>query len=196
MKRMKMLGALVVVAAALSATFGAGAASATVLCKVAAEPCPSTYGLGTEVEMELVAGMTGEWTGWGDSCPKSRVSGKVSNAGSGGSTVTIQLTRWEWIECMRPHVTIKFGSLEIHWVSPTQAQVTFKGFEWQDAFMCNYGGVTATGGTLTESATSTSDARMDISLTAKTLTFGCPEQETWEAIYTIAKPVPLFVSAS
>jgi hypothetical protein len=121
MKQLKTLSALVVTAAALSAMFGSGTASATVLCKVVAEPCTSTYGLGTEVEMELVAGMTGEWTGWGDSCPKSRVWGKVSNAGNGGSTVTIQLTRWEWIECMRPHVTIKFGSMEIHWQSPTQA---------------------------------------------------------------------------
>jgi hypothetical protein len=196
MKQLKMLGALVVATAALAATFGA-TASATVLCKAAAEPCTSTYGLGTEIEMELVAGTEGSWTGWPDSCRRSRVSGKVSNAGGPGSTVTIQVTRFEWIECpSRSHATFKFPTLELHWVSATQATVTFKGFEWQDAFMCNYAVATAAGGTFTESATSTSDARMDMSLTAKTLTFGCPEQETWEATYTIVKPVPLFVSAS
>ena len=124
MKHLKMLGLAMMAAMALAAFSGAGSASATVLCKVATNPCPleSRYPVGTAIDASLTAGtsmlLEGEF-GSIDTCTGSTLSAKSTTAGSSTQTVSLAVEGWTFIACtMEAKLTSK-GEMEVHWISGT-----------------------------------------------------------------------------
>jgi hypothetical protein len=126
MKYLKMLGLAAVAAMALMAFVGAGAASATVLCKVKETPCAAAneYPKGTVADGTLLgtsAKMTSTSGEIVETCTAGTVKGTLEVAGgptatprsgTGGATVT-------WSGCTHTMDTIKNGSIEIHHIAGT-----------------------------------------------------------------------------
>jgi len=199
MKHLKMLGVLGVAMAVLFAVLSTGTASATVLCKSSADPCPSKYPVGTVIKGELLSGNMMVWTGSpGDTCKKSTFSGEITNSGGVGSTVVVKLTSLTWTECGRSHTAVKPGSLELHWQEGGYGGGgRFLGTEWKDGF-CTYAMTSEIQSGLIESTSSTSHAVFDvISAAGVGNVFGClGEVQRWDARYTVTAPVPLWVSSS
>ncbi len=126
MKYLKMLALAAVATAALMAFIGAGTASATVLCSTTADPCPAgqKWPVNTAIDFSIPSGGSavlvdtlGEEL---DTCTKSTVKGKITNAGSSTSTVTGSVEELLWGgPCTFPTVTITKGNLEAHKLSGT-----------------------------------------------------------------------------
>jgi hypothetical protein len=102
MKHLKMLGLAAVAAMAMMAVLGAGSASASVLCKTNASPCPEHYPAGTNISASLVKGTHATLTGgfFGDvTCTASTVTGKTSTTGGASSNVTGSVTGLTFTGC-------------------------------------------------------------------------------------------------
>jgi hypothetical protein len=140
MKYLKMLGLAAIAAAALTALVGAGAASATVLCKnnLNTEKCSEPYAVGTKGTASLVAetnavieevGPEGEAL---DVCQGSTATETLQNAGSATTTVTgkVEASGITWSKCTFTTKTISGGETELHWIAGTDnGTLTAKGFE-------------------------------------------------------------------
>jgi hypothetical protein len=125
MKHLKMLALAAVAAGALTAFIGAGTASATVLCSTTADPCPTgqKWPVNTPIDFSIPSGGSavlvdtlGEEL---DTCTKSTVKGKITNAGSSTATTTGPVEELLWGSCTFPTATVLKGSLEVHKISGT-----------------------------------------------------------------------------
>lgn len=168
-----------------------GSASATVLCKEDKNPCPSAYPVGTEIAGELRSGEVTTFSGWGDTCTKSSFTGEVTKAGGSTSTVTVALTSLSWGGCNRSKEVVKLGSLELHYQGEGGyvALGTLSGLVYKDS-VCTYTVATGNNAGLIEGSPH-GQLHMETTATA----FGCPLQ-TWQVIYTVTAPSPLYASAS
>ena len=152
MKYIKTLGLAAVLAAALMAVAGVGAASATILC--AAEPangnpatkgtvCPTNfaYAAGTEIHAVLDSGE--HFKIWDDennvdvTCKKSTMKGTTENEGSATTTVVGKFAALTFEECTNPALggnctvtAVKNGTFEVHWIADTfNGTLTSNGME-------------------------------------------------------------------
>src|SRR6187431_3678616 len=129
MRYLKMLGLAAVAAMALTAFFGAGSASATVLCKTTLTTgCAGAWDhpSGTEVHAVLDAGEHATLIGfWANvTCRTSTVRGETTSTGSSSTTVTGHIDELTFGECDcggtpgTAHVTtIANGTVEVHSIS-------------------------------------------------------------------------------
>lgn len=190
MSNWKHLAAVGIVALGVLAL--ATPASATVLCQEEKDPCPAAYPVGTEITGELRSGEKTLFTGFADSCTESSFTAEVTNAGGSSSTVTIAFNSLSWGGCGRGKQVVNAGSLELHhWSKSFEGRGTWTGLVYKDVGFCTY----------TVGATGVNTALVDGSphgeLLVETLATapGCPNQ-TWEAIFTLTAPSPIYVTAS
>jgi hypothetical protein len=209
MKHLKMLGLAVVAAAALTAVFGAGSASATELCSTNTNPCTGTmYPAGTVIHADLKAGTEAVLTaGFATvKCSVSTVEIKTTNTGGAGETVkgNIEALTFPEASCnCKVTITAK-GSGEIHTdkeVSDGNGTLTGTGTRATincSGVSCIFGTEGTDIGTLHGSATDpilTANASLkyfagDASNFVCTLGSGTG---SWKAEYTVTKPLGLFV---
>ena len=207
MKYLKMVGLAAVAAAALMAFIGVGSASAAVLCKTATNPCTSKWTVGTKLEFSLKSGTSAIWKGtFGETlktCTNAKLSGEITNAGSGTEPVKLKVTEDSWTSCSVATVTLKLGEIEIKNITATtNGTVILKGaqFTTNDPFFgdCVYG-TAAEGtdlGTLTSS--STGDSVIDVNALLLPSGGACCPDVVWQESFTITSPkeTPLFVEPS
>jgi hypothetical protein len=213
MRHLKTVGAALVVAAISTAWLGAGSASATVLCKTTANPCPAESKLltGTKVETALPLGVESivqstdkeiinTW------CQESAFNFTILNAGSATETVKATVTKWSWGGCtnFRKLVTLKTGELEIHYREGTGTgtlrskfmEITAESVLGND---CVYGTGTGTDlGSTREPGALETKSQIEMSVALAQVGGGgfCPPDIKILARYTINTPAPLYVAGS
>jgi hypothetical protein len=203
MKYIKMLGFAAVAATALMAFLGAGtaAASQSVLCKTAVNPCPTAeiYGVGTVLDFSLKSGTSALLTETGggtlDTCTESTVKSKITVAGgTEGKTATGENTSITWGKCTFPTVTVTLGKLKIDPIEKTtNGTLTADseiGVTINTVFFgsCVYG---VKEGSVIGTLTSGAPASFDANATAVKLSgsaFACPETSKWTATYVATEP--------
>jgi len=132
MKHLKTLGAALVAAAALAALFGAGSASATVLCSTTADPCPAgqAWPNTTILDWSIPSGnsITQKDTSGNelDKCTGSTMEWQITNVGSATSTVTgkfsepLSTTGTTWSGCTFTTTAVSTSAKwEIHKIAGT-----------------------------------------------------------------------------
>ena len=210
MKHLKTLILAAVAAAALTALFGVGSASATELCSTSTTPCSGTkYESGTPLHANLESGTKATLTNsiTNVTCEASTVEGNTTTNGGAGA-VTGDITG------------LTFNT-NCKTASGTACTVTVINLPYPATIS---GGGTATGATSTLTVSDPSGAgatvvcgflinctftTTDASLSVKNETDGtptatasvtlarsggiCPSTSTWDAAYDITNPSPLFV---
>jgi hypothetical protein len=84
--KLKTAGLTAIAAMALLASYSAGSASATTLCKVSTTPCPTPYVAGDHLSGTLVTGTVATLTASPQvNCSKSTMTVKLTNATGAGS---------------------------------------------------------------------------------------------------------------
>lgn len=215
MKHFQVLVVVGLAAGAVSIIAGVGSASASVLCKATANPCPAESKLAaeTKVEAALPPGVESIFEStdkefintW---CQESEISGTTENTGSATESVRVAISKWSWGGCttVRKLVTLKTGQFEIHYREGTgTGTITGKGMEFTAETIlgsdCVYGapvsspldfGVTREPGALETQ----SQIEMSVAMPRLTPVFGCPEDAVITARYTISTPAPLYVAGS
>lgn len=204
MRNLKMLCLAVVAAAAFTAIFAAGSASATVLCKTYVTPCPAAwdYPVGTEIDASLAPGTSAVLSTTSgtvlNTCTESTFKGKTTNTGSATETVNGNVESMTFGKCSSSIAVLALGTFEIHYIGPkTSGALTFKGSK---ATMltagadCVYGtGAGTSIGTMT-SEEGMESAEIDVAavLGKEEGSILCPTTISWNAKYKITAPKPLY----
>jgi hypothetical protein len=201
MKYLKMVGLCLVVAAALMA-FGAGTASATKLCSVNTSPCPAgnTYGKGTAIKTQLVAGTKSVMSSGfvTISCTESTLSGKTTSEGGAGAVLG-SISSVTWKGCTSNLGACTASSLNTPW----PAEVTGSGGNGTMT-VSKPGGKFTCGGTTCEyegskasvSISGGNPARAkasNVSFSKIGGGFLCSSTASWTSEYEVTAPKPLFV---
>lgn len=201
-----MLGLAAVAAMALMALLGTGSASATVLCKENAIPCPelkvypakTSVTATTEPETSVVFRSTGGTDL--STCLASTIEGQTEKKGGEKEPIVIPIAQLAFFGCSGIVLT-EVGTLEIDYIGPeTRGTFTMKNVR---VTVSVFGGVSCTygtGGTAIDIGTAkgttseTSPATLTVSAVAPKLegNFLCPADAVWEAKYNITEPAPLY----
>lgn len=203
MKYLKMLGVAIVAVVALTAWFGAGSASATVLCKSATNPCLEKWPAGTQLDLELAKKGVWEDSIFGtifQECTYSTIKGKVSTAGNAFETVKAPLEAVYWgnpeSTCSREgDLLLRWGELEIHSIPGTNnGTLTDITTQWTIAGTnCVYG---FTSGTDIGTIKGGNPATVEINVIVPPLSGTCTTKYRWTATYQVSQPAPLYVEPS
>ncbi|HET8813521.1 MAG TPA: hypothetical protein VFM51_01025 [Solirubrobacterales bacterium] len=207
MRNMKILGLCLVAALAAMAMIGAGSASATKLCESNTAPCPAgeTYGKGTSIKAQLVAGTSSTMSSGFVTiqCTSSSMSGKTTSAGGGaGVPVTGEITSVTWKNCTSGLGACTASAL----FTPWSAEVTGTGGSGTMS-VSNAGGKFTCGGVTCEykaskasvSVTGGSPAIIKASGVSFSKVGGgflCSSTATWTSEYEATSPNPLFIVSS
>ncbi|MGN6814638.1 MAG: hypothetical protein ACTHK3_00915 [Solirubrobacterales bacterium] len=202
MKYVKMLGLAAVATMALL-VFGAGSASATVLCKEYVTPCPQGQGLGagTKLTMSLRPGQSLTVTDIAknliDTCTASTVEGKTTNAGSATETIKGNIELMTYEKCTATFKDVKTGTFEVHYVGPkTTGELTSIGSEVTmlvAGVSCDYGTVGGVDLGLMESDETVSPEFDEETTWAKEEGgFLCPGSIIVKGIYNITAPAKVY----
>lgn len=207
MKYLKILGLAALAAMAMTALAGAGSASAAVLCKTSTNPCTSKWAAGTNLEFSLKSGTSAIWKGtFGEvlkTCTNAKLTGQMSNTGSGTEAVKIKVTEDSWTSCTVATSTLKLGEIEITNITgTTNGTVVLKGAEFttNDPLFgdCSYGTGSSGAdlGVLTSSAIG--DSVIDVNAELTPVGGACCPDVVWQESFTITSPkeTPLFVEPS
>jgi hypothetical protein len=191
--------ALAVAMAAVLAVFGAGAASATVLCKTKASPCGSPYPKGTVFQSELTPGTKAVLkAGFATfECTEGHGTVETTTAGSATETVKGITKTLSFGGCNGEVNVLKTGTGEIHWTSKTNGTFTAEGIEVTGSMLgvdCIYGGSISSGITLNGGEKPTISINAKVSLLSGS--FLCGNPATMTASLTVTEPTPLYVLAS
>lgn len=207
MKHVKMLGLAAVAALTLTALFGAGSASATVLCTENTIPCPvgEDYEFNTAIDATLESGTSSVIRSTGgtvlNTCTGSTIKGRTENTGGEGISVKVEMTELTFGECTNKTVSTALGRLTIEYVkgSATRGTLTAKGTQvtvFPGGVSCFYGAAeagthagTLTGTTMTAVGVIHGKATLNEQVEDKLL---CPNDVIWEAKYTITDPTQLY----
>jgi len=201
MKHLKMFGLCLVLAAAATA-FGAGTASAAKLCSVNTSPCPAknTYGKGTSIKTQLVAGTNSVMSSGFVTikCSSSTMNGKTTSEGGAGA-VTGEITSVSWKNCTSGLGACTASSLNTPW----PAEVTGSGGNGTMTVQKPGGEFTCAGTTCQYEA-----SKASVSVTggspaivkASSVSFSkigggflCSSTASWTAEYEVTSPNPLFI---
>lgn len=207
MRNMKMLGLSLLAAMAAMAAIGAGTASATKLCAVNSAPCPAgdTYGKGTSIKAQLVAGTTSTMaSGFVTiNCTDSSISGKTTSAGGGtGVAVTGEISSVSWKNCTSNLGSCTASSL----FTPWKAEVTGSGGNGTMS-VSNAGGKFTCGGVTCEYKASKASVSVsggspatikasNVSFSKVGGSFLCSSTASWSGEYEATSPNPLFIVSS
>jgi hypothetical protein len=204
MKKMRMLGLCVVAAMAAMALIGAGTASATKLCSENTSPCPAgnTYGKGTSIKAQLVAGTKSVMSSGFVTieCSESTMSGKTTSAGGGaGVPVTGEITSVTWKSCKTSSgSSCTASSLGTPWPAEVSGSggsgtmtVSNAGGKFTCTVTCEYStksaSVSVTGGNpAIIKANSVGFSKIGGS-------FLCSSSASWSGTYEVTTPKPVFV---
>lgn len=203
MKYLKILGLAAVATAALAALFGAGTASATVLCSETKTPCPAAqkWPVNTVFDFDLkantVATLTNTAGGVLGSCQAGTAKGQITKAGGMAETVIASVAKGDltWLGCNAAVKTEAGGTLEIHQIAGTDnGTITASGFEVKLSIGlvdCFY--QTGTGADLGAVIGSKNPMlAINIVLTSngEKSDVACPATVKWIAEYTLKEPKP------
>lgn len=207
MKHVKVLGLCLVVALAAMAVMGVGTASATKLCSVNTAPCPaeSTYGKGTSIKAQLVAGTKSTMASGFTTvtCTESTMSGKTTSAGGGaGVAVTGEISSVTWKSCTSGLGSCTASALNTPW----SAEVTGSGGSGTMS-VTKAGGKFTCGGVTCEyeaskasvSVTGGNPARIKAASVSFSKIGGsifCSSTASWTSEYEATSPKPLFIVGS
>jgi hypothetical protein len=197
-----LIGAL----ALASVSVMAGAASATVLCKEAKNPCGTAdYPAETALSAELVPSNSVRWKGSSgetiDACTTSTFSGKTKNTGGAKTAVSIALSSLEWKSCTTVREVAVPGELEVSYFKSEPhviATLTIKGTEWKEG-SCVYGAgsVARSAGWVTEPTEGRSYTVFDMQVTFPKISgLFCEASQTWEGEYRFTTPSTLYIAES
>jgi hypothetical protein len=202
MRNIKMLGLGLLAAMAAMAFLGAGTASATKLCSVNTSPCPagSTYGKGTAIKAQLVAGTTSTMSSGfvNITCTESTISGKTTSEGGAGA-VKGEITSVTWKNCTSGLGACTASALNTPW----PAEVTGSGGNGTMS-ISGAGGKFTCGGTTCEYSTSKSSVSVSggnpATIKASNISFSkigggflCSSTASWSGTYEATAPKPLFI---
>lgn len=198
MKYLKGL-AVAVAMAALLVVFGAGTASATVVCKTSTSPCASPYLKGTVFKGTLTPGTTAVFKAGFATIECSEGQGSIETTSNGSATETVMgLTKTlSFGGCNATLSVLKTGAGEIHWTSKTNGTFTTEGMEVTAATLgvdCIYGGKISSGITLNGGVSPTISINAKVPLISGG--FLCANPGTMTASLTVTEPTPLYVLAS
>jgi hypothetical protein len=203
MRYLKMLSLAAVVAAALMAVVGAGAAQAeTTLCKVTEDACSTAnmYPVGTSITAVTTSKAT---------LKAGFVTVKCNGTLSGTTTTTTTpeggITALGWTACEGAEEVVseptvaggkEFGQLQVHWDAEHNGNLTAKNIRVRIKALgvtCFYGGTVSTGLTLKGGNPATVTANAEIErLSGSSVLCGNPAN--WTATYEVTAPKPLYVS--
>jgi hypothetical protein len=216
MKHLKILGLALVTAAALTASFGAGSASATELCKTPVTPCPDkhvvegvetqnmylpgTHMRATTTKLVLTTSITTI------TCTSSTIEGEITNTGGATTTaVSGKTTALTLTGCTRT------GGEKCTMVSTSLGTFSITGGAASSTAKFNYNIISKTGWNMTcgffiNCTFSTSSATLAgqnqstgmPTVKAENIALAregglCPETSTLSASYEITEPTPLYV---
>jgi hypothetical protein len=190
------------VAAAMAAVFvvfGAGTASATVICKTKTSPCTSPYLKGTTFNSVLTPGTTAVFKAGFTTIECTEGSGSVEMTTSGSATETVKgVTKTlSFGGCNAEFEVLKTGTGEIHWTSKTNGTFTAEGMEVTGSAFgvdCVYGGKISSGITLNGGTSPTVSINAKVPLISGS--FLCSDPGTMTASLSVTEPTPLYVLAS
>lgn len=206
MKYVKVLGLAAMAAVVLTALLGAGSASATVLCKENAIPCPEVkvYPAKTNVSATTEPETTVVFKATGGSelstCSSSTIEGQTEKKGGEKEPIVIPIAQFSWFGCTSIVLTREVGTLEIDYIGPeTRGTFTMKNVRVTVSTFgvtCTYGagGTAIDIGTAKGSPNETSPATLAVSSIVPKIegSFLCPNDIVWEASYYITEPIPLY----
>jgi len=202
MNYLKMLGFAAVAAMVLTASLGAGVASAQTLYKYTTPSGNDPIAAGTELVFSLAAGTSGllkdTLGGVNDTCTGSEVKGKVgtnTTTDAGGAISSLTFTG-----CSHTTDVLANGELEIKNIAGTTngtvvskgARVTFRSTIFGISCVANTGFGT-TIGTLTGANSATGGATLDIN--GVIVLEICGGDSTWTGSYEVTSPVGLTVDS-
>jgi hypothetical protein len=190
------------VAAAMAAVFvvfGAGTASATVICKTKTSPCASPYLKGTLFKGVLTPGTTAVFKAGFMTIECTEGSGSIETTTDGSATETVKgLTKTlTFGGCNAEFNVLKTGSGEIHWTSKTSGTFTAEGLEVTGSALgvdCIYGGKISSGVTLNGGEKPTIVINAKVPLISGG--FLCANPGTMTASLSVTEPTPLYVLSS
>lgn len=204
-KRGILLIMLAAAAIAAVTTFGAGTASAGVLCKTATNPCTGgTYGEGTVLKAVLKEGESAKFLPSGAICGESTIELEVTKAGGVGVDVSGNVRALTFAKCANCTVSVlKAGTTFSITYSEGLGQIKINGVELTGPGMfcgtqhCVYAGSFTTRITLYGGAMAMIDVETSIPRTSGLL--ACGEKIVWGATfegpgYTVVAPEPLYVA--
>jgi hypothetical protein len=195
MKRMKMVGLVVVAAMALMA-FAAGTASATTLLS-GTKILPA----GTRIEATLAGSTELKETGVNgqalNTCPFSEFWGSTNL--ETGSVLSV-LASYRWSLCTNTTTTLNGGKLTISYTSGLNGTVVSDGTETtvlSSSASCVYGSATfgTTLGTLVGSFGGNATLEVNAVTEKKSGSFLCPSSAVWKGNYAFTSPSPLAVAS-
>ena len=190
------------VAAAIAAVFvvfGAGSASATVICKTKTSPCASPYLKGTLFKGTLTPGTTAVFKAGFATIECSEGQGSIETTTNGSATETVKgITKTlSFGGCNATLNVLKTGSGEIHWTSKYNGTFTASGMEITASTLgvdCIYGGSVSSGITLNGGEKPTIGINAKVPLISGG--FLCSNLGTMTASLTVTDPTPLYVLGS
>jgi hypothetical protein len=196
MKRILLLSLLATTALVIAST---GAASATVLCKTATEPCSSVWPAGTTLQASLKSGsqFTLEAGFTTIACTETSMKGEVTNAGPGNVSGPITSISFGGCGSVTVDVLTSKGTFSIESGSGGNGAVTLTGVEVTFSYLgtsCVYGfGFGTSVGQL--SGGSMASLTEEASVPKIAGGFTCANPAKWKAPLTVTSPEPLYVEA-
>jgi len=201
MRYMKMLG-LCLALAAVTMALGAGTASATKLCSVNTSPCPAgnTYGKGTAIKTQLLAGTKSVMSSGfvTITCSESTMSGKTTSEGGSGAVLG-EISSVTWKSCTSSLGSCTTSALNTPWpaeVSGSGGNGTMTVGKPGGKFTC--GGTTCEyeGSKASVSISGGNPAKAkasNVSFSKIGGGFLCSSTASWSAEYEVTSPKPLFI---
>lgn len=191
--------ALAAAVAAVFVVFGAGTASATVICKTKTSPCASPYAKGTVFKGVLTPGTKAVLkAGFATiECTQGDGSIEMTTGGSATETVKGVTKTLGFGGCNAEVKVLKTGKGEIHWTSSSNGTFTAEGMEITVNTLgvdCVYGGKISSGITLNGGESPTININAKVSRLSGG--FLCSDPGTMTSSLTVTEPIPLYVLAS
>lgn len=211
MRYLKMLGLAAIAAAALSAVWGAGSASATVLCRTYTIPCGEFWAWPTEITLKsslepgsslVIRDTAGNVL---TTCTGSSLESKITKKGSAVETVVLKNEKVSPGECTSTTHVVANGELEVHYApSPnnTRGTLTLKGTKitiTRFGVGCNIvAGAGSDIGTVTAPGPPNEHATLDVEgvLFVEAESILCPGHVVLEAKFNVTEPTRVYVKNS
>jgi hypothetical protein len=207
MKHLKILALAATATGALLAVFGAGTASATVICSTTADPCPSgqAWPNGTKIDWSGSSVIQKDTSGNTiDNCTTSTINGEITNTGSATETVTLTIGELTWGGCTFTTKTVSTGNkLKVHKIAGTSngTLTSDSQIEWTINTVlfgsCVFGVAAETSvGTLSEGKGTAATFTANATVKRFGTNFACPETYRLTGTYVLTVPSATTFSVS
>jgi hypothetical protein len=201
MSYIKSIGLVLTSLAAAALIIAAAPASATVLCKVASVAscgAGNDYGAGTKITSHLKTGtraiVRNQFGEELSECQESKFELITTSTGGVSLTVTGDTEAFSYGTCSgNTPVVLKKPSLVLHWTASNNGTITESGLEIEIGG-CVYG---ALGEQTVGPLTGGNPAQIDmVIILGRIKGILCPEKLSFNGLYEVTSPNPLYVTAS